>query len=125
MSAKKVKVKVKKKKLKIKKLIIALLILILIVLLGINLLNLPIKNIYIVGNKSTARIQMDDTIGLVNFVVDGGSWTNITGGFTPSTVPGGDVDDTLAKIAYTGEIGDAVQYASEPIIIISGGGAPV
>lgn len=83
------------------------------------------NKVYIVGNKSTARIQMDDTIGLVNFVVDGGSWTNITGGFTPGTVPGGDVDDTLAKIAYTGEIGDAVQYASEPIIIISGGGAPV
>lgn len=51
MSAKKVKVKVKKKKLKIKTLLITLIILILLVILGINLVNLPIKNIYIVGNS--------------------------------------------------------------------------
>lgn len=51
MSAKKVKVKVKKKKLKIKTLIIAIIILILILLIGFNILNLPVKNIYIVGNN--------------------------------------------------------------------------
>lgn len=51
MSTKKIKVKVKKKKLKTKKLIVFLLILIVIVLVGINFMKLPVKNIYITGNK--------------------------------------------------------------------------
>lgn len=51
MSAKKVKVKVKKKKLKIKTLLVTIIILILLALLGIGFINLPLKNIYVTGNK--------------------------------------------------------------------------
>ena len=51
MSAKKVKVKVKKKKLKIKNMLITLIILLIIILTGIDLVRLPIKNIYINGNE--------------------------------------------------------------------------
>ena len=51
MPTKKVKVKVKKKKLKIKSLLVTLLIFIIIGLVGIDLINLPIKNIYITGNN--------------------------------------------------------------------------
>lgn len=58
MSAKKVKVKVKKKKLKIKTLIITIIIIITAVLVGIDILSLPVKNIYISGNT----ILSDKTI---------------------------------------------------------------
>ena len=35
----------------------------------------PDKNkIYIVGNKSTAQIDLGDSINLINFIIDGGSW---------------------------------------------------
>jgi len=51
MSAKKVKVKVKKKKLKIKNLLVTTLILLLMVLTIIDITRLPVKNIYISGNK--------------------------------------------------------------------------
>ena len=51
MSAKKIKVKKTKKKLKTKKLLITILILLLIVLVGIDIVRLPVKNIYISGNK--------------------------------------------------------------------------
>jgi len=51
MSAKKVKIKVKKKKLKIKNILITSLIILIIVLVGIDIFNLPVKNIYISGNK--------------------------------------------------------------------------
>ena len=51
MPTKKVKVKVKKKKLKIKSLLITLLMFFIIGLVGIDLINLPIKNIYITGNN--------------------------------------------------------------------------
>lgn len=51
MSAKKVKVKVKKKKLKIKNIFITILILLLMFLIGIDIINLPVKNIYISGNN--------------------------------------------------------------------------
>ena len=52
MSAKKVKVKVKKKKLKIKNLLITLIIFLTIVLIGIDIIKLPLKNIYITGNNT-------------------------------------------------------------------------
>jgi cell division septal protein FtsQ len=50
MSAKKVKVKVKKKKVKVKNILITIIILVLAVLVGIDIVNLPVKNIYISGN---------------------------------------------------------------------------
>jgi len=69
MSAKKVKVKVrkKKKKVKIKVLLITLIFLILLVILGINLVNLPIKNIYIVGNNILNDKTIIDEAGLTNY----------------------------------------------------------
>lgn len=51
MSAKKVKVKVKKKKLKIKNILITLLIVLLLILTVIDVINMPVKNIYISGNN--------------------------------------------------------------------------
>ena len=51
MSAKKVKVKVTKRKLKIKNIIITLSIILLIASLVIDIAKIPIKNIYITGNK--------------------------------------------------------------------------
>lgn len=50
MSAKKVKVKIKKKKLKIKNILITIIIFIILTLTLIDIINLPIKNIYITGN---------------------------------------------------------------------------
>ena len=51
MSAKKVKVKVTKRKLKIKNIIITLIIILLIISLGVDIASIPVKNIYITGNK--------------------------------------------------------------------------
>ena len=51
MSAKKVKVKVKRKKVKLKNIIVSLIIILTITMIGIDFINLPIKNIYITGNK--------------------------------------------------------------------------
>ena len=51
MSAKKVKVKVKKKKLKIKNIIISIVILFTISLIVIDIVRLPVKNIYVKGNN--------------------------------------------------------------------------
>ena len=51
MSAKKVKVKVKKRKLKIKNILITTLIILIIALVGIDLIQTPVKNIYISGNN--------------------------------------------------------------------------
>lgn len=50
MSAKKVKVKVTKKKIKIKNISVTLLILLLLILITIDIVRLPVKNIYITGN---------------------------------------------------------------------------
>ena len=55
---KKVRVKVKKRKLKVKKIIICLLILILIILAFWYINNLPIKNIYIIGNNIISDKEM-------------------------------------------------------------------
>lgn len=51
MSAKKVKVKVTKKKLKVKNIVITIIILFLVVSTIIDIINLPVKNIYITGNN--------------------------------------------------------------------------
>lgn len=51
MATKKVKVKVIKKKLKIKNIIITIIIFLLIISFGIDMINLPVKNIYITGNN--------------------------------------------------------------------------
>ena len=51
MSAKKVKVKVAKKRLKIKNILVSILILILTILVTIDIIKLPVKNIYISGNE--------------------------------------------------------------------------
>ena len=50
MSKKKIKVRVKKRKINIKRILIVLFILILTFLIGYYISNLPIKNIYIIGN---------------------------------------------------------------------------
>jgi len=51
MSAKKVKVKVTKRKLKIKNIIVTIIIVLLIVSLVVDIARIPVKNIYITGNK--------------------------------------------------------------------------
>lgn len=51
MAAKKVKVKITKKRLKIKNILITIIILLLIISFGIDIINLPVKNIYIMGNN--------------------------------------------------------------------------
>lgn len=51
MAAKKVKVKITKKRLKIKNILITIIILLLIISFGIEIINLPVKNIYITGNN--------------------------------------------------------------------------
>lgn len=67
MSAKKVKVKVTKRKLKIKNILITFLILLLIVLLGIDATRLPIKNIYITGNKLLNDKTIISLAGLTDY----------------------------------------------------------
>lgn len=51
MAAKKVKVKITKKRLKIKNILITIIILLLIISFVIEIINLPVKNIYITGNN--------------------------------------------------------------------------
>lgn len=65
MSKKKIKVRVKKRKLKIKRILFCLLSIILIVIGIYYLSNLPIKNIYIIGNKVLSDKEIIDisTIG--------------------------------------------------------------
>ena len=53
-----------------------------------------------------------------NFLVDGDSWDGTSGGLAGSKPP-----DYLARVAYTGEIGDLNQTNKEIVIIISGGTA--
>ncbi len=64
---KKVRVKVKKRKLKVKKIIICLLILILIILAFWYINNLPIKNIYIIGNNIISDKEIINEAGLSNY----------------------------------------------------------
>lgn len=51
MSAKKVKVKVKRKKIKIKNILITIIIFLILILTTIDIINVPIKNIYVTGNN--------------------------------------------------------------------------
>lgn len=62
------------------------------------------------ANKNFCKID--------NFLVDGDSWDGTSGGLAGSKPP-----DNLARIAYTGEIGDLNQTNKEIVIIISGGTA--
>lgn len=67
MSAKKVKVKVKKKKLKIKNVLVTSIIVLIVVLISIDILNLPVKNIYISGNAILNDKTIIDLADLENY----------------------------------------------------------
>jgi len=68
MSAKKkVKVKVKKRKLKIKRILICLLTLILLILTYIYVKDLPIKNIYIIGNNILSDREIIEIAGIEDY----------------------------------------------------------
>lgn len=67
MSKKKIKVKVKKRKLKIKRILICLLIIILIILLSYYISKLPIKNIYVVGNKIVLDKEIIELSGISDY----------------------------------------------------------
>lgn len=64
---KKIKVKRKKRKLKIKRIIICLLILIILSLLVLYIKDLPIKNIYIVGNNILSDKEIIDKANISNY----------------------------------------------------------
>lgn len=76
------------------------------------------NKIYLRGATGDASIDLSNK-SMIGFVVDCGSWSNISGGI----IPGGDTPTGLAQIAYTGEIGDLEQNRAD-IIIITGGDAP-
>ena len=67
MSAKKVKVKVKKKKLKIKNILVTALIILLLGLTYIDIANMPVKNIYITGNKIINDKTIIEIADLTNY----------------------------------------------------------
>lgn len=67
MPTKKVKVKVKKKKLKVKNLLVTLIIIIIISLVGIDIIKLPVKNIYISGNYILNDKTIIDIADLENY----------------------------------------------------------
>ena len=67
MSAKKVKVKVKKKKLKIKNILITMIILMLVVLTLLDIVKLPVKNIYINGNNILSDKKIIELADLTNY----------------------------------------------------------
>lgn len=67
MKGKKVRVKVKKKKLNIKKIIIALLFILLIISFIIYIKNLPVKNIYIIGNNLISDKEIIEISRLENY----------------------------------------------------------
>ena len=64
---KKIRVKRKKRKLKIKRIIICLVILISLVLLFLYIKDLPIKNIYIVGNNIISDKEIIEEAGITNY----------------------------------------------------------
>lgn len=87
MSAKKVRVKVTRKKIKFKNIFIALTILLLLVLLVIDMVNLPIKNIYVVGNdilSDKTIIQLADLNDYPSYI--GTFFSNIKGKLLKSDV---------------------------------------
>ena len=67
MSAKKVKVKVTKKKLKVKNIAITIIILFLVISSIIDLINLPVKNIYITGNNILNDKTIIELAGLTEY----------------------------------------------------------
>ena len=67
MSKKKIKVKVKKRKINIKRIIICLVIIILIVSIGYYLSKMPIKNIYIAGNKILSDREIIELSGIEDY----------------------------------------------------------
>ena len=64
---KKIRVKRKKRKLKIKRIVICLVILISLVLLFLYIKDLPIKNIYIVGNNILSDKEIIEEAGITNY----------------------------------------------------------
>lgn len=64
---KKIKVKKKKRKLKVKRVLICLLVIILIILLFIFIKNLPIRNIYIVGNNILSDKEIMELGGISDY----------------------------------------------------------
>ena len=67
MSKKKIKVKVKKRKLSIKKILIFLFVLLISILVIYFISNLPIKNIYIVGNNILSDKEIIELSGLSDY----------------------------------------------------------
>lgn len=67
MSARKMKVKVKKKKLNLKRILITLLIFLAIFITGNYFINLPIKNIYIIGNEIVSDKEIINLAELDNY----------------------------------------------------------
>lgn len=67
MSKKKIKVKVKKRKLNIKRIVLCMLIIISIVLISYYISILPIKNIYIIGNKILSDKEIIDISGVGDY----------------------------------------------------------
>ncbi len=67
MGPKKVKVKVKKKKLKIKNIFIFLLFILIFISIVYYLINLPIKNIYIIGNNIVKDKEIIDLANLKDY----------------------------------------------------------
>ena len=64
---KKVKVKVKKRKIKVKRILFCILFLSLLVLLFLYLKDLPIKNIYIIGNNILKDKEIIEIANLSNY----------------------------------------------------------
>lgn len=67
VETKKVTVRVKKRKLKIKKILIILLIILVMVLAFLFVKDLPIKNIYIIGNNILSDREIIDKAGLTDY----------------------------------------------------------
>ena len=67
MATKKVKVKVKKKKINFKKILLALLIIGAFSLLVAYIVNLPVKNIYVTGNRIIPDKEIIDISGLADY----------------------------------------------------------
>lgn len=67
MVKKKVKVKVKKRKIKYKRILIFLLLITLIVLIFMYIKDLPIKNIYVIGNEILSDKEIIKTAGISDY----------------------------------------------------------
>lgn len=67
MSKKKIKVKVKKRRLKIKRILICILSIIFIGLLGYYFSKLPIRNIYVIGNRTLSDKEIIEYAGISDY----------------------------------------------------------